>query len=176
MRSVKNLVEGVWVEFYERAVPDPDADSDTPAYKKAIYVRKKIPNSRNVVDQPMKAEDKLKYAELWRQFEAGEETKIDGWLIEQWPRVDVAQVESLKARNIYTVEMLAEMSDANLPAGYRDLKNKAIRDLSAGARVDELAKRVDEAQKEIAELRAENEELRANQKKKPGRPKKTESA
>lgn len=170
MRSVKNHVEGIWVEFYERPVKDEEASekAGNPVFTTVVYCRKRIPNSRDIHDQPVNERDKSRFAELWAKFQSGEEQKVEGWLIDQWPRVDVSQVETLKAHNIYTVEMLADMPESGMhrmPTGYRDLINLAKRDLSADSRVDELEKR-------MAQLEKENAELRENQKKKPGRPKK----
>lgn len=143
MKRVANFVDGVLVEIYEKAVKDEQASekSDVPIYKTIPYIKKKIPNSRDVYDQPMKASDRTKYPELLRQFEAGEEAPLEGTPIDQWPALDVSQVETLKAASILTVQSLAALPESGmhrLPAGYTKLKQKAEKWLNQGQEVQEL--------------------------------------
>lgn len=157
--KVAGIVDGVFVELYEKAVEDTEAASKEgrPVFKTAVYIKKKV-NPREIYDQPAKSTDRDRYPELFRKFEAGEKTDIEGWLLDQWPRVTVTQIATLKARNIFTVEQFAAIDQTQLPRGYLDLQKQAKADISVDSRVEELLERI--------------RVLEANQKKAPGRPKK----
>lgn len=174
MRTVSGFVDGVLVEIYDKPVVDREAskDSEVPIYKAVTYIRKRVANSRNVYDQPMKSTDYEKYRDLHAAFEAGEKVPMEGTPLEQWPGLDVADIETLKSFNIFTVQSLAELNETGihrLPAGFRNLKIKAMKWLNQGKEVEELRKQNQELLERI-------EKLEANQKKKPGRPRKTEAA
>jgi hypothetical protein len=74
-----------------------------------------------------------KYAQYEKQVEAFKsqsgEHLSGGTPLEQWPQVDVAQVATMKALGIHTVEMLAGVSDnalQNIGMGGRVLRDQAV--------------------------------------------------
>lgn len=143
MRHIKGFVDGILVEIYDRAVKDEKAseESDTPVFVTKPYIKKRIPNSRDVYDQPVKSTDRDRYRELFDKFEAGESNTLDGTPLDQCPMFDVSQVETLKAANVFTVQQLAELADSGLhrlPTGYRNLKNKARKWVNQDKENDDL--------------------------------------
>ena len=152
MRSVKGIIDSIIVEIYERAVRD-DAESEKqglPIFNTVQFIKKRVANSRDVYDQPVKSTDRDRYPDLFRAFEAGESVRLNGTPLEEWPQLDAAQIQTLKSANILTVQALAELNETGmhrLPAGYMTLKTKAAKWLGQGAELERLSE--------------ENKELRA---------------
>lgn len=174
MRTVSGFIEGILVEIYDRAEKDEIAskDSDVPIFKTTTYIKKKVPNSRDIYDQPVKPKDRDKYKDLFVAFEKGQEVILDGTPIEEWPQLDIASIETLKALSIYTIQAAAgmpETSSHRLPLGLRNINVKAQKWLSQGNEAVELRKQNTELMKRI-------EALENGTKRKPGRPRKTEAA
>jgi hypothetical protein len=177
MHKAVGIIDGVWIEIYERAKKDEEKskDSDTPVFSTSIYIRKKVPNSRDVYDQPVKSTDRERYPDLFDAFDAGKTTSIEGIPLEEWPKLDVSSVETLKSANIFTVEQCSVMSESakhRLPLGLRDIGVKATEWLNQGKENGVLRKDLDEQTRLNKELLIRIEALEANQKKPPGRPKK----
>jgi hypothetical protein len=164
--EVAGIVDGVLVRIYDRAVEDrrETEKQGRPVFKEQAYIHKRV-NPREVYDQPVKSTDRQRYPDLFAKYDAGESADIEGWLIEQWPRVTVVQVATLKAQNVFTVEQLANLDATRLPRGYLELQRQAKQDISNDSRIEELEKQNTELQERI-------KVLEANQKKKPGRPRK----
>lgn len=174
MRAVSGFVEGILVEIYDRAIKNEaaSAKSDVPIFNTTTYIKKKVPNSRDIYDQPMKQNDRIKYKDLLIAFESGETVPLDGTPIEEWSQLDVASIETLKAINVFTIQAAAGMPETSahrLPLGLRNINVKAQKWLNQGNEAEAL-------RKQNAELLKRIEALEVNQKKKPGRPRKTEAA
>jgi len=177
MHKAVGIIEGVLIEIYEKAIKNEEKSekSDTPVFDTRLYIKKKVPNSRDIYDQPVKSTDRDRYPDLFTAFEAGKSTVIDGIPIEEWPKLDVSSIEVLKAANVFTVEQCASMSDSTkhrLPVGLRDIGSKAKKWLNQGKENAVLRKDLDEQMQLNKDLLQRIEALEANQKKKPGRPRK----
>ena len=104
------------------------------------------------------------YPRQYEAFRRGLEMAPDGWPLEMWSVLNPAQVYHLKSLNIFTVEQLAQIADANLhqiPMG-RTLKNQAVVALKAKQETDsvEAMRRKDELnQTAISSLEASNAQL-----------------
>lgn len=101
------------------------------------------------------------YPHQYEAFRRGLEMAPEGWPLEMWSVLNPAQVYHLKSLNIFTVEQLAQIADANLhqiPMG-RTLKNQAIVALKAKGETDsvEAMRRKDELNKQaISSLEESN--------------------
>lgn len=121
-------------------------------YRNVEYVTIKTPGDVRAMPR-RKVTDGLrdKYRTYYDRFRQGLEMAPDGAPLEMWPVLSPAQVLHLKSLNVFTVEQLAEMADANLgaiPMG-RTLKNQAIAWLGAKQKADT-----------VENARRENETLR----------------
>lgn len=77
--------------------------------------------------------DTLKSYKNWKE---GLDEPVNGIPLEQWPNINMAQIEQAKALNIRTVEDFAELSEAGCNAygmGAQMLKNKAKSYLEAAS-------------------------------------------
>jgi hypothetical protein len=169
MRAVRNIIDGILVEIYEKPIKDEkrSANSNIPIYEKRVYIKKKAANSRDEYNQPVKETDRQKYAELFAAFEAGQDVELDGTPIEQWAALDVADVETLKSINVLTIQSAAKIPETTLhrmPIGLKNINVKAQKWLNSINEVDEL-------RKQNADLLKRVTQLEANQKKTPGRKK-----
>lgn len=181
MRSVQGFVEGVLIEIYDRAIKDEQGSEDAgiPIFKSSLYIKKRVPNSRDVYDQPVKNTDHTKYPDLFKIFEEGGSVSIEGTPLEEWALLSISDVETLKALNIYTVQNAAELNETSLhrlPVGLRSINVKAKKWLSQGSELETLKESLVSQEMREKRLMDRIEALEANQKKKPGRPRKTEAA
>jgi hypothetical protein len=82
----------------------------------------------------------------------------DGVPIDEWPLVEISMADRLKAHNVFTVEALADVSDANLGnlgPGARELRRKAIEHVTK-RRVEQP---LDDIKRDQADLRSQLQEL-----------------
>jgi len=162
------------VMFYTRVVEDERAtrEQGRKVFVEKEYVKVMVPGDRlNVIDRPVQrtgttpTDDTLRFARQYERFKAREEQKaVEGTPIHLWPGVPAAIAEELKYQNCFTVEQLAEMSDANLskfPKGH-ELKAKAKAFVAAvkdQEQVNKLQAALDERDNRIATLENELKEL-----------------
>ena len=152
--------------FYSRAVEDKKATLATriKQFKQVPYCKILIPGDRlNEHDQPARDKDKERFPAAWAKFEGGnEQPHLDGLPIERWGMIDIAQAAFLKYHNCFTVQQLAEMSDANisdLGGNVRTLSNQAKIFLETAKAADgegpayALQARIDNQADEIAILK-----------------------
>lgn len=124
--------ENLFVKFYKRAVQNnfKSERAGRPVFDEMTYVSILIPGiDTTAVDSPATEEHKRRFPMQWARFNSSEQdVSTDGWPVEQWPALNVAQVEELKAMKFMTVESLASASDAQIQrigmGGYQ-LREKA---------------------------------------------------
>ena len=169
------------VMFYSRVVEDERAtrEQGRKVFVEKEYVKIMVPGDRhNVIDRPVQrtgttpTDDTLRFAPQYARFKAREEQKaVEGTPIHLWPGIPATIAEELKYQNCFTVEQLAEMSDANLskfPKG-QELKAKAkafvaaVKDQEQGNKLqsalDERDNRISTLENELKELAATVREL-----------------
>jgi uncharacterized coiled-coil protein SlyX len=84
-----------------------------PIYKDVPYIRIHVPGDKTtVIEEPVNEEHKMRFASRWEKFEKGLSQAPDGTPVEEWPQVTRSQAAEFKALNIFTVEQLANLSDA----------------------------------------------------------------
>lgn len=108
----------------------------TPGDNKTV-VTQKVTDRHREVFRP--------YYDLWKQ---GRQMEMSGTPIDMWPVIQPGLSRELKALNIFTVEQLRDISDANLtriPMG-RTLKEQARQFLENKATTDEISARNSEKQ------------------------------
>jgi hypothetical protein len=93
-----------------------------PIYKQEPFIRMYTPGDKTkVVDRAVRLKpqgdipaDPQRFPTQWNAFRAGAEQVAAGTPLAQWPQITSSQVRELNAVNIWTVEALAEVSDAAL--------------------------------------------------------------
>lgn len=170
------------VEFYMGAVLDgPQSEArGYPVHIEKPFVRINVPGDPNtVVDTKVNDFYKNRFPEEFKSFMAGADSGVSGWLLKEWPLINVAQVKNLEHLSIHTVEQLAGLTDAQVQRvgmGGQELRTKAKAALAAaedGAVVAAQAAVAARQQEEIEALKAQLAAL--SEERKPGRPRKETS-
>lgn len=103
----------------------------------------------------------LRFPNQYAAFKNQEEVVQDGTPIEHWPPITKAQAMELKAINIHTVEMLANVSDVNLKwLGARQLRENAkswLSEAESGAETMKLRNQIEELKMQIEAMRNQNQ-------------------
>lgn len=143
----KDKQDNCFAAFHNMEVLDQEATDKVgkQIYINVPYVTIMAPgNDKEIVDRAALQKDKERFPKEWYKFtHKDEDVELDGMPLDQWPQVNRAQVATLKASHIHTVEALAAAPDQNLTGlGVMDLKSKAATflEMQAGeATVQKLA-------------------------------------
>ena len=138
-----------------------------PIFDDVIYIKKLVPgDSLSIIDRPMYESDKNEFPMQWAHYQnkQGSEQMISGTQLIEWPLLTTAQAEELRGLKFYTVENIADASDAQLqrigmlagmsPHSFRD---KARLFLTKAKGLADDSKR----EEELATLREENAKIKA---------------
>lgn len=118
--------------------------------KEMISIR--APGSKDVIQRVVTDKDRREYADKYDAFKKQQEAPSDGFPLREWPVLSRAEVLTLSALGMKTVEHVASVSDGNIKAlGHQgfELRKKAR---------DWLERTASNAPME--QLRTENEDLR----------------
>lgn len=157
------------VRFYEKAIKNNFATEKEgrPIFDSIIFVEIHTPgNQLNIIDRPKFQQDEFRFPKQWQFYKNthSEDPAKQGTPLNQWPILDVAKAEMLKAMKFFTVEQIAFSSDDQIngigmlagmnPLAFRD-KAKAYLEVAHDSNAvskakDELKARDDK----IAELEA----------------------
>lgn len=153
------------------------AQEGRPIFDEVIYIKKMVPGDNlNIIDRPMYDSDKNEFPMQWAHFQnkQGDDQMISGTPLIEWPMITTAQAEELRALKFYTVEQIADASDAQItkigmlagmsPYSFRDkaksFVNKA-KGLADDAKRDEelnlLKQKLAQKDEENAKIKAETE-------------------
>lgn len=137
-----------------------------------------------ILTRPVLPTDREQYPVEYARYQNGEkeEAEIVGWRLEDWPKLTRDQVDHLRSQRFFTVEQLAEASDAHLQRlmGGHQLRLSAQTALKARqdtALADRLATEKAQLESELRQMREQIKALQdASEKRGPGRPRKLEEA
>ena len=171
-----------------------------PIYKDVDYVRIFVPGDANtIIETPVRDDHKARFPVQWAHYQNkhGGDAKEIGTPISQWPRISPAQAEELRALKFYTVESIANASDANIqrigmvggmqPYAFRDAAMRFLQVATDDAAASKAAQEAAEANARAAALEQRLRELEAKleakaqepaepaEKRGPGRPRKQEA-
>lgn len=143
-----------------------------PIFDDTLMIEIRVRGDRNnVVQRPVRPEDKVRFREAFLGFERGEQQGGSGTPLAQWPLMSASQVEELKYLGFHTVENIADAHDGVLGKfpGLRSLQEKAklfLEHAKGGAPMERLLKentdlksQVDVQQRTIQDLSSKMEEL-----------------
>ena len=171
-----------------------------PIYKDVDYVRIFVPgDSTSVIETPVREDHKARFSIQWAHYmnKHGGDAKEVGTPLSQWARLSPAQVEELRALKFYTVESIANASDANIqrvgmaagmqPYAVRDAAMRFLQVATDDAAAARASQEAAEAKAKAAALEQRLRELEAKleaksqepaeqpEKRGPGRPRKQEA-
>ncbi|MEQ1572781.1 MAG: hypothetical protein ABL993_00910 [Vicinamibacterales bacterium] len=143
----KNLA----VRFYKMPMQNA-AESDKagrPIFEDVDMCEIRVRGDRNnVIIRPVRPGDKKRFRDSWRDYQDGNERKLTGTPLAEWPPMTGSMVEEMKYLQFFTVEQLAEANDdvcGRIP-GLVSLKQKArayIELAKGSAPIEEMQRKLD---------------------------------
>lgn len=167
--DIRGADENLYAEFYNKAVKQEFAslEAGRPIFADVTYVKIFTPSDQlNQIDTIAREDHKVRFPRQWAHFmnRQGNQEKVVGTPVNQWPLITSANAEELRALKFFTVELIAHANDAQLQklgmvagmAGHT-LRDKAKAFLNLANDSAEEAKR----EEELAKLREENDRIKA---------------
>ncbi len=180
--NVPNGDDKLFVQFFMHPVKMEfkSEQEGRPIFEEKLHIRIIIPgDNTNIVEREAWEGDKMRFPRQWLQFQAmGKQDGILGTPLDQWPILNRAQIEELKAVKFYTVESIAGASDQQITSigmGGHGLRAKAQAYLQVSkdtALVQQQAADLERRDNEIKDLKEQVARLAATMEEKrgPGRP------
>jgi len=108
----------LFVQFYEKEqlIPFESEAQGRPIMRMTDWVKIQIPgNNTLTIDTIADASHKKRFAQQWAIYQQNKDaTQIKGTLLTSWPALTAAQAMEMRHFKFYTVEQVAEGTDANL--------------------------------------------------------------
>ncbi len=157
----------LWVKFFPKSVQNNfrSAKEGRPCFDEKVFVSIIAPGDQNnKVERPVTESDKQRFPKQWANFQNGQNEKVEGTPIEEWPAITRAQADELKYLGIRSIEQLVAASDSQMQKlmGGASLKMKATaflktaKDSAEGQRLVEanqaLQSQIDALKAQIAAL------------------------
>jgi hypothetical protein len=162
-QSASEADKGLRVTFFYEEVPDVKRTEEMgrPIFKSVEMCEIRIPLDKDnvTVERVEKNPDlRRRFPGQYARFKAGETVQIEGSLLRQWGLITPAEAKSYEAVDVFTVEQLAGLSDAQCQRYRGSLadRQKAKDFLDKAKGLEPVA----QARAENAALRAEIEALR----------------
>ena len=160
--SGKRKQDGGVPVFELRATPKAGSTSEEVEYEDVVWVtifNKGDP--KNVIERPLREEDKKRWPEYWKAYLENAEPPIDGIPLEDFPKITPAERERCKQLHIRTVQDLCDIPEDQLKrlGGRGYALQKAAKDYIAkynDVDVSALMDQIAELQKELKELKSGN--------------------
>jgi len=157
----------VFAQFYMHPRKDEAASlkEGRDIYEEIPYVKIIVPGDKdNIVQRPMREQDKMRFPRQWEAFERNEEAPMVGTPLSEWAFVNRSQVEELKYFGIRTVEDLANAPDSQIQKfmGINALKEKAkafLEDSKLQAPIDKLTQENETLKAQLQDMQAQIAEL-----------------
>ena len=160
--------------FYVRAVQNnfKTEQEGRPIFEDIDYVKIFIPgDSLNILDQPVREDHKTRFPRQWAHFlnqKEGDQREV-GTPVTSWPRISVSMAEELKALKFFTVESIANASDAMItklgmiagksPYAFREDAQRFLKLASDDAEVSRMEEKTKSLEAQVAEMKAMLESL-----------------
>lgn len=117
-------------EHLQEYKPFKSQEAGREIYETVLFIRITIRgNDKLEVHRPATEADKRRFPFSWQEFQRGEAAMSRGTPLSKLPGIDAGMLRGYHAKNIFTVEDLALVSDANLQnigLGGRELRQRAI--------------------------------------------------
>lgn len=159
----------VYPQFFVEAVQDPvaSAAAGRPIFREEERVEIIMPGISNLTRPVERVSDehRQRWPKEYEAFKAGREVALTGTPIEEWPRLNKAQVRELKYFDVRTVEDIANLSDAagqRIGIGWTQLRDTArafLDDAEHLKQNTQLSAEVDSLKSQNAALKNQVEEL-----------------
>ncbi len=122
--------EKLYVVFHPHYVQDVEktALEGRPIFEDAVFIKIITPGDRdNIINRPIRPEDKFRFPKQWAQFENGQAELGSGTRLEEWTLMSRSMVEELRYLGFRTVEHVAEAGDQVLSKvpGLREFQSRA---------------------------------------------------
>lgn len=165
------------VQFYTRPVQN-EFESNRqgrPIFLDCDFVKIFVPGDNlSVIDQPVREDHKTRFPIQWAHYQNkhGGDTKEIGTPLSQWALLTPAQCEELRALKFYTVENVANASDAALqrinmiagmsPYAFRDRAARFLKSASEESLANLDNERIKALEAENAEMKSKLDAILAN--------------
>jgi hypothetical protein len=161
------------VKFYQRAIENQfkSALEGRPIMEMRDFIIIEVPGDNlTVIDTFAADENKKRFPVQWARYQ-NEKTDgdVEGTLLHDWPVLNAAVAAELKHFKFYTVEQIAEASDAQLntlgmaagmsPLGLRDKAKAFLSSAKGSALVQQQADELRKRDEELSAIKAQLAEL-----------------
>jgi hypothetical protein len=133
--------------------PGPDCE----IYEDVVFIRINIRgNDKLEVHRPANEADKRRFPFAWQEFQKGEAAASRGTHLNKLPGLDAPTIRTYNAKNVFTVEDLALVTDTHLPnlgTGSREKRQQAIEYVQSTKGSAVTQAQIKESQDAVAQMR-----------------------